>query len=157
MGAVYFYHLTQSSLEATLPQLLVKALGVGWRVHIRGTSADRMSWLNDKLWLGREAEFLPHGLAGGEFDAVQPILLSTDTNTNTDAGNNPECLMAVDGAEVSAQEVMDLERVCVVFDGNDAPALEIARSQWKSLTEAGCAAQYWSQDTGKWQMKAESD
>ncbi|MCW8843703.1 MAG: DNA polymerase III subunit chi, partial [Rhodobacteraceae bacterium] len=29
------------------------------------------------------------------------------------------------------------------------------RGQWKSLTDAGCAAQYWSEESGRWEKKAE--
>ena len=68
MGAVYFYHLTRTPLEATLPTLLGKARKAGWRVSVRGTSAERMAWLDEKLWLGTDEQFLPHGLAGGPFD-----------------------------------------------------------------------------------------
>ncbi len=152
MGAVYFYHLTASPLEVTLPMLLGKARGAGWRVHVRATSDERLKWLDEKLWLGPDEGFLAHGLAGGAFDAEQPVLLGT----GADAANGATCLMAVDGADVSAAEVESSERVCVLFDGNDGPALELARGQWKALTTAGCAAQYWSQESGKWAMKAES-
>lgn len=151
MGAVYFYHLTRAPLEATLPTLLGKARGAGWRVAIRGTSDARMDWLEEKLWLGPEDQFLPHGSAGGPFDADQPVLLTTASQS----ANAANCLMAVDGAKVSSDEVQTLERVCILFDGNDAAAVDAARGQWKSLTGAGCAAQYWSQESGRWQMNAQ--
>lgn len=151
MGAVYFYHLTQRPLEATLPQLLERALLQGWRVAVRGRDEGRMGWLDQKLWLGREEGFLPHGLAGGPHEAAQPILLTTHES----AANDPQCVMAIDGAEVSPQEVMALERVCVLFDGNDGEALAKARTQWKALTDEGCAAQYWSEESGRWEKKAE--
>jgi DNA polymerase-3 subunit chi len=151
MGAVYFYHLTQSPLEVTLPMLLAKARGADWRVHVRGVSGDRMAWLDQKLWLGPDEGFLAHGLAGGEHDADQPILLGTG-----DAANGATCLMTVDGAAVSAAEVEEMQRVCVLFDGNDPEALDVARGQWKALSDAGCVAQYWAQDDGKWVKKAES-
>ncbi len=152
MGVAFFYHLTRSPLEDTLPMLLSKARGAGWRVLLRGGSVERLKWLDEKLWLGPEEGFQAHGLSGGEFDAEQPILLTQgDENPNGSA-----CLMCVDGAEIAAGEVEEMERVCILFDGNDVTALENARGQWKSLTEAGCAAQYWSQESGKWAMKAES-
>ena len=31
-----------------------------------------------------------------------------------------------------------------------------ARGQWKALTGAGCAAEYWSEESGRWEKKAES-
>lgn len=150
MGAAYFYHLTRSPLEVTLPMLLGKALGAGWRVAVRGTEAARLDWLDDKLWL--DDGFLPHGRAGGEFDAEQPVLLTTDTAVP----NGAVCVMTVDGAEVGADEVNALDRVCILFDGNDDGAVQAARDQWKTLTGAGCAAQYWSQEGGGWEKKAES-
>lgn len=152
MGSVYFYHLTRHPLEATLPMLLGKAQAAGWRVAVRGSDQARMDWLDQKLWLGPEDGFLAHGLAGGPHDALQPILLTTEAK----AANEPQCLMAVDGAEVAADEVTALERVCVLFDGNDADAVQVARGQWKALTDAGCAAQYWSEESGRWEKKAES-
>ena len=140
MGAALFYHLTRGPLERTLPQLLAKARAAGWRVAVRGTDAGRMEWLDERLWLGPEDGFLPHGLAGGKHDADQPVLLTT----------------APDRAEVAPDEVTRLERVCVLFDGNDAAAVDRARGQWRALTQAGCAAQYWSEESGRWEKKAES-
>ncbi|MDX5412263.1 MAG: DNA polymerase III subunit chi [Rhodobacterales bacterium] len=151
MGAAYFYHLTRNPLEVTLPQLLGRAMQAGWRVAVRGRDPARMDWLDRQLWMGAPDGFLPHGLAGGPHDAAQPVLLTTGSA----AANDPACLMTVDGAEVLADEVQRLQRVCVIFDGNDPDALQVARGQWKALTDAGCAAQYWSEESGRWEMKAE--
>ncbi len=151
MGAAFFYHLTQRPLEATLPMLLTKALQAGWRVAVRGRDAGQMAWLDEKLWLGPEDGFLPHGLAGGAHEADQPVLLTTQEALP----NGAVCLMAVDGAGVTPEEVEALERVCILFDGNDAAALDAARGQWKALTGAGCKAQYWSEESGRWEMRAE--
>lgn len=153
MGAALFYHMTQSPLEATLPVLLGKALQAGWRVVVRGTDEQRLEWLDQKLWLGGEESFLPHGLAGGDFDADQPVLLSVSGTVP----NGAACVMAVDGAEVPADEVNSMERVCILFDGNDPAAVARAREQWKALTGAGCSAQYWAQDDGRWIKKSESN
>lgn len=152
MGSAYFYHLTRGPMEETLSLLLDKARQAGWRVAVRGTDPGRMAFLDEKLWLGPEDKFLPHGLAGGPHDADQPILLTTDA----DAANAPVCVISVDGAEVAAEEVSGLERVCILFDGNDPGAVERARTQWKMLTQGGCAAQYWSEESGRWEKKAEA-
>ncbi|MCL3883492.1 DNA polymerase III subunit chi [Marivita sp. GX14005] len=152
MGAAYFYHLTRRPLEETLPMLLGKALGAGWRVAVRGTDPERLDWLDQKLWLGPEDGFLPHGLAGGPHDAAQPVLLTLDAN----AANAPHCVMSIDGAAVAPDEVQALERVCVIFDGNDESAVQAARTQWRNLTGAGCSAQYWSETSGRWEKKAEA-
>lgn len=151
MGAAYFYHLTRHPVDVTLAMLLGKAGGAGWRVAVRGTDLDRLRWLDEKLWTGQAADFLPHGLAGGEQDVDQPILLTT----LIEAPNNPQCVMCVDGADITAAEIDALDRVCVLFDGNDDEALNAARTQWKALKDAGASAQYWSQADGRWEKKAE--
>jgi DNA polymerase-3 subunit chi len=149
MGAAYFYHLTERPLEATLPVLIGKALGAGWRVAVRGRDADLLDRLDRQLWQGDG--FLPHGLAGGDHDADQPVLLTTGA-----IGNGATCLMSVGGADVSPEEAGAGERVCILFDGADQGAVEHARNQWKTLTGAGVAAQYWAEEDGRWVKKAES-
>ena len=151
MGEAYFYHLTQAPLEDALPKLLRLAMKAGWRVAVRGSDPARLDWLDQKLWLGREEDFLPHGVAGGEQDALQPVLLTTGAATN-----NAACLMTIDGAEATPEDVQAMQRVCILFDGTDRQAVDIARNQWRSLTAAGCGAKYWSEESGSWQMKSES-
>ncbi|SMX36741.1 DNA polymerase III subunit chi [Maliponia aquimaris] len=152
MGEAFFYHLTRRPLEAVLPELLDRSLARGWRVAVRGTDPQRLDWLDQKLWLGPEDGFLPHGLSGGPHDADQPVLLTSERR----AANEPACLMSIDGAEVAPEEVGALERVCVLFDGHDGPALQRARDQWRALTGAGCKAKYWSEESGRWEKKAEA-
>ncbi|MEO1176946.1 MAG: DNA polymerase III subunit chi, partial [Pseudomonadota bacterium] len=113
MGAAYFYHLTRRPMEETLAMLLGKARQAGWRVIVRGRDQNRMEWLDEKLWLGSDEGFLPHGLAGGPHDDLQPILLTTGTASSAEA----QCIMSVDGADVTADEIDRLDRVCVLFDG----------------------------------------
>lgn len=150
MSEVFFYHLTASPVEQVLQMLLPKARAAGWRVCLRGRDAARLDALDLKLW-GEGGSFLPHARAGSGFDADQPILL-TDT---TDIPNNAECLVSVDGAQLDPDEISARKRAMVLFDGNDATAVQDARAQWKALTGAGLTAKYWAQDGGKWVMKAQ--
>lgn len=152
MGKAMFYHLTRRPMEATLTMLLGKAQQAGWRVSVRGASEDRIAWLDDRLWQGAEDGFLAHGVAGGPHDALQPVLLTS--KPELPAGI--DCLMSVDGASVAPEEVSKLDRVCVLFDGNDAAALQIARDQWQTLKSSGVAAEYWSEESGSWEKKAET-
>lgn len=151
MGAAFFYHLTNSPLDATLPMLVRKAREADWRVLIRGQDTGLLERLDRVLWQGPEDGFLPHGLSGGPHDADQPVLL----------GDVPadgfSCVMSVGGADVTPAEVGTLARTCILFDGHDQAALQHARKQWKTLTDAGCAAQYWAQDDGRWAKKAEKN
>lgn len=150
MGAAYFYHLTDSPMEATLPMLLGKARGAGWRTLVRGPDA-LVQRLDQMLWAGGQDDFLPHGIAGGPHDADQPILLGADVPAEGFA-----CVMCVGGADVTPSEVGLSDRTCILFDGHDPEALANARTQWKTLTGAGVSAQYWAQDDGRWIKKAES-
>ncbi|MGB3146122.1 MAG: DNA polymerase III subunit chi [Paracoccaceae bacterium] len=152
MGDVYFYQLTRSPLEVALPQLLARASGQGWRVAVRLTSAERLDWLDQKLWLGPEDGFLPHAIAGTKHEEAQPVLLCM----GPDLPKGCDCLMIADGAALTTAEAAAAKRACILFDGNNEAALAHARSQWKELTDAGLAAQYWSEEDGSWRKKAES-
>lgn len=152
MGEVFFYHLTQSALAATLRQLLEKSLAQGWRVAVRGPDGGHLDRLDAALWLGPEEAFVPHGRAGGPHDAHQPILLTTEPT----APNRPDCVVSIDGAPIAAEEMGALSRAMILFDGHDPAALGTARAQWKALTGAGIKAKYWSEESGRWAMKAES-
>nr|WP_255697222.1 DNA polymerase III subunit chi [Sinirhodobacter sp. WL0062] len=145
-----FYHVTQSPVEEVVASLLQRALGQGWRVELRGTDRARMDWYDQRLWLGSDEAFLPHGLAGGPHDDLQPVLLTTAPKPE-----GMQAIMALDGAEVSLDEIAQKERVWILFDGRDQPALERARAQWRDLTGAGASAQYWSEEGGRWEKKAE--
>lgn len=151
--AALFYHLTRAPLAQTLGLLLGKSRANGWRVVVRGVDADGIAALDAALWLGPDDGFLPHGIAGGPHDAEQPILLTTG---DADPANGAQCLMTVHGAGVSAADVEAFERVCILFDGNDTSAVDVARGQWSALKQAGASAQYWSEASGAWEKKAET-
>jgi DNA polymerase-3 subunit chi len=152
LGEVHFYHLTRKPLEETLRLLLEKALAQGWRVAVRGRTEEMLDRLDAALWLVPEDGFLPHGRAGGPHDADQPVLLTTAAT----AANRPDCVVGIEGAAIAPAEVAALARAMILFDGQDPGAVAAARAQWKALTGAGAKAKYWSDDSGRWQMKAES-
>ncbi len=150
MPEVLFYHLSQSPLELTLPGLLEKSRARGWAALVRAQSHARLVWLDQKLWALDDASFMAHGVAGGQHDVLQPILLTL----GGDNPNHAEILFAVDGASVDLSEIKTFTRVCIIFDGSDDRALAHARGQWTQITKAGFAATYWAQQDGRWQRKA---
>ncbi len=97
------------------------------------------------------APFLAHGLEGGPADAEQPVLLGLGAPVN-----GAKVLALVDGAGAEDAEIAAMDRVWILFDGNDQDRLTAARGQWKAITTAGHAAQYWSEDSGRWEKKADS-
>ena len=146
-----FYHLTQSGLEETMQTILTRATGTGWRVMVRGTDRERLAGMDARMWdWGGEEGFFAHGMQGGPHDAAQPVLLGTGEIPAGVSG-----VMLLHGALCTPEEVAGLARVWVLFDGADAGQLAGARGLWTRLTEAGLAAQYWSEETGKWVMKVE--
>ncbi|MBD9526715.1 DNA polymerase III subunit chi [Paracoccus sp. PAR01] len=148
MGSALFYHLTRSAPGQLLPMLLGKSLQAGWRVELRGRDRARQVALDENLWLAEG--FLPHGLAGGPHDDRQPVLLTVEGQA---APNAARCVIALDGAEVPAAECAGLDRVCIIFDGNDPEALDRARAQWRDLKAGGVEAEYWSEADGRWERK----
>jgi DNA polymerase-3 subunit chi len=152
MGTVMFFQLLQSAPADTLMINAHRALGQGWRVMVRGTDTAALDRLDATLWLkGGDESFLPHGLEGGPHDADQPVLLGLGQPVN-----GATVLALVDGAMATDAEITAMERVWVLFDGNDSDRLQAARGQWKAMTTAGHAAQYWSEESGRWEKKAES-
>ncbi|MEY4304726.1 MAG: hypothetical protein RIT52_901 [Pseudomonadota bacterium] len=129
--------------------ILPRALAAGWRVMLRSPNPDRRDRLDAKLWLEPEDGFLPHGLEGGSFDADQPVLIGQGGATNAAQG-----VVLLDGAEPLPGEEA-CERLWVLFDGDDPAAVQAARGLWTRMTGLGMAAQYWSEETGRWVMKTE--
>ena len=149
---VYFYHLTQKTVEDTLFPLIDRSLAVGWGVHIVGRSRGYLEWLDEKLWLGPDDGFLAHGIAGGSHDQDQPVLLADAVPDQKDG-----CLFLVEGQNPTGEAIKDWNRVCVVFDGGDGHQLANARELWKSYQTAGLPLKYWSDETGRWAMKAQAN
>jgi DNA polymerase III subunit chi len=147
-----FYHLTRSTQDDLVRTLLTRALAQGWRVMVRGTDDAALARLDTRLWTVPEDGFVPHGLADGTHDADQPVLLGQGAVVNGAQG-----VILIDGAVSTVEEAAALARLWVVFDGADDAAVTMARTQWRSLTDGGISAEYWSEDSGKWVKTAEKN
>jgi DNA polymerase III subunit chi len=149
MGTVMFYHQTRTTPADTLAVTLPRALGQGWRAMIRGTDPASLDHLDAALWLkGGNGGFLPHGREGGPHDAMQPVLIGSGP-----AVNGAKVLVLLDGAGAEDAEIAGMERVWILFNDDRKDA---ARDQWRAIIAAGHAAQYWSEEDGRWEKKAES-
>jgi DNA polymerase-3 subunit chi len=146
---VRFYHLTRTTLERALPRMLEITLERGQRAVVMTGSEERAEALNAWLWTYNDRTFLPHGSAKDGYAADQPVWLTE----RDEAPNGAEVLFLTDGA--ASSRLGDFVRCAVLFDGNDPTATAAARTQWRSLQEAGHAVSYWQQDErGAWQEKA---
>ena len=142
MAEVLFYHLERSTLEQVLPGLLQKTLDRGGRAAVRCGTPEGLERLDEHLWTFRDESFLPHGRAGEDREADQPVLLTLDATVNT-AGT----LFVVEGAAVTTDEMSGFDRTVVMFSNADAPD---ARDLWKGVKAAGLEATYWKQVDGRW-------
>jgi DNA polymerase-3 subunit chi len=147
---VLFYQLTATPLEASLPEMLERALARGWRVLVRCGSEAGLAALDAMLWTYDEAAFLPHGTAAAGQAALQPVYLTLgDENPN-----GATVLMLVDSARAPTSEMAAFERTCLIFDGHDERAVEAARADWRAVKAAALPAKYWAQEQGRWVQKA---
>lgn len=146
MPPVSFYQVTRSPFVQALGQLLEKARAREWRVCLRGGTNQPLAELDRQLWLGPEERFLPHGIAGGPHDADQPILLC-DASVPVVGF---DCLFAVHGAPVAAEEARSLQRTCVIFVRSEEAELVSARQLWGHLDGANIPLELFSDEGGHW-------
>jgi len=146
---VRFYHLTRTTLEAALPQLVRKVLERGLRAVIKAGNADRVEALTTLLWTFDQAAFLPHGNAKDGNADHQPVFLTTeDTNPN-----GASVLFLVDGQ--TSGDAGRYTLVADLFDGGDSQAVADARQRWTACRRAGHTLTYWQQDDdGRWTKAA---
>jgi DNA polymerase-3 subunit chi len=143
-----FYHLLSTPLERALPKLLERAWTQGHRIVVRAASRERVEHLNVILWTYEEATFLPHGSSPDGNAATQAVWL-THSNENP---NGASILVLVDG--VDAEDIGSYARCVDLFDGNDAGAVEAARTRWRRAREAGHTLTYWQQTRSGWEQKS---
>jgi DNA polymerase III subunit chi len=148
LGEIAFYHLSLTPLDRSLPKLLERAWTQGYRIVVRTASPERVEQLSATLWSYDEAAFLPHGSARDGNAAMQPIWL-THSSENP---NGASMLVLVDGVE--ADDIGSYARCADLFDGNDAGAVEAARSRWRRAREAGHTLTYWQQTMSGWERKS---
>lgn len=149
MSRIDFYHLKRQTLEEVLPKLLQKAYATGKRVMLK-LPTEKVEEINAFLWTYNDESFLPHGSKKDGFADEQPIWL-TDGDSNA---NNAQFLFLMCGAQSDIEQSSAFERVFNIFDGNNEPALEQARQQWKMYKDAGFEVHYWQQTAaGAWEQK----
>lgn len=148
MTDIGFYHLTRSSLEQALPQLLNKTMQAGKRALVVLGSEQRMASVDDLLWTFDKSSWLPHGQSSGGHAADQPILISTEDQNANDA----TFLFLADGG--ASDRIADFERCFEIFDGHDDDVVAAARERWKVYKDAGHSLTYWQQTDRGWENKA---
>ena len=148
MTEVVFYHLLRQPLEQVLPNLVGKCLERDWRVVVQVGSEERRDALDAHLWTWRDDGFLPHGTVKDGHGERQPVWLTT----GDDNPNGAAVRVLVDGVEMP--DPGGYRRIMVLFDGNDADAVDRARVSWTAARAGGHDATYWQQsERGRWEKK----
>lgn len=149
MTEVLFYHLTERTLEQTLPGLLEKCAERDWRSVVQVGSEERLQVLDAHLWTWREDAFLAHSSLRDGNEKHQPVFLTIEK----DNPNNANIRFMVDGAE--PPDLAPYDRGIYIFDGHDEAAIAQARTRWKIEKAAGHEVTYWQQNPrGGWEKKA---
>lgn len=152
MAEVWFFHLDQQPLEHVLPRLVGGSLTRGWRMVIETARAERVPQLSELLWASEDVAFLPHGFEGEPSPEHQLVWLTA----TTDNPNTAHVRVLLDGAKPG--DISNLNRVVLMFDGNDPQTIEVARAEWKTQKTAGHDISYWKQDeAGKWINQAKQN
>ena len=143
---VDFYQLGAAPSDGIMATLAGKLLAEGQRLLIVASDEALLARLDRQLWDQSATSFLPHGLAGGADDAVQPVLLTT----GTDAPNLARNILIADGDWREA--ALGYERAFFLFDEE---TLAAARLAWKLLAgRDGVERNFWALEAGRWTKKA---
>jgi DNA polymerase-3 subunit chi len=149
MTEILFYQLKGQTLEQVLPGLLQRSLDRGWRVVVQASSPERVEALDAHLWTWRDDAFLPHGTWRDSEAAEHPVLLTL----NADNPNGAIVRFLIEGAAMP-ENASAYQRIVLLFDGEDADALDAARARWREAKSAGFEVTYWQTDErGGWRRQ----
>lgn len=150
MSEILFYHLTEKTLDQTLPGLVEKSIQREWNVVVQAGSEEKLETIDSLLWTYREDAFIPHSMVRDGTEAYQPVWLTVEK----DNPNGAQIRFLVEGAEFD--QTADYERMVYMFDGHDNTAVDHARARWKFHKDQGIGEQtYWQQNgNGQWEKKA---
>jgi DNA polymerase-3 subunit chi len=140
---VGFYHLTRTSPDAALPDLLGRTLAAGARAVVLCATPQRVDALDRALWAASSPDWLPHGCARTGHAALQPIWITDRPESPNDA----RYLFLLDGRQADPTA---WDRVFDLFDGTDPDAVAAARTRWTEAKEKGCELTYWRQTEQGW-------
>ncbi len=138
---VDFYQLSRDPAELVLPRLAQGTLGAGERLLVISEDAEQLARISEALWTRVPESFLANGMAGGEHDARQPILLAHEAVPT----NGARYLALADGVW---RDMENAERVFLLFPPE---RIDDARGTWRMLGKReGVERKYWRQEGGKW-------
>ncbi|MEM8919653.1 MAG: DNA polymerase III subunit chi [Pseudomonadota bacterium] len=139
---VDFYHLTRDPAEKLVPVLADKALDGGERLLVVSGIDEQIQKLSAALWSAKPSSFLAHNFAGCESEQNQPVLLSSDCESD----NGARFVILADG--LWRDPALQFDRTFYLFSGQEISG---AREAWRSLSDMeNVTLRYWKQDNGRW-------
>lgn len=144
MKEIRFYHMTQSPLEKTLPDLLAKTLGRGWRAVVVLENRGAIDEISSLIWGYRPHAFLAHSVKGDGMEKESPLYLSTEIENP----NSANVLFLCNGTILGGEGDYDL--VCDLFDGRFDDTKAAARERYVAYREKGYSLTYWQQTETGW-------
>lgn len=157
MPSVRFYHLHSQSPLAALPLLAQRGLDKGHKIFIRAKDDGAAAAIDSALWDFLPQSFLPHAIAGGPYDELQPVLIGTDFDPREELGGMADMMIVMPDA--AGETPLDfppcVTLACEILDGADHAHIALSRKRWAAYKEAGYELSYWQQTgDGKWEQKA---
>lgn len=147
----WFYHLERDGHDLRLHDLLALVVSRHWRCRVHGPDLARMKALDAALWTMRPEGFLPHGLADGVNDTLQPILLTAVDGPAPEDQGVREVFVSLFGADPPS-DTGSFQRIILLFEGHDEQALAAARRQFRRAREHGHPTRYFREnEAGKWE------
>lgn len=138
-----FYLLESGGPELALAPLAGKVLETGGRLLVVSEDGAARERLSQALWSAGAESFLANGIAGGEHDARQPILIAGEVAP----ANGARFLALADGIWREPKEGL-FDRVLLVFGEAERVA---ARETWRLLKgREGWACRFFRREGRKW-------
>ncbi|MBX7482495.1 DNA polymerase III subunit chi [Qipengyuania qiaonensis] len=113
---VDFYQLSRDPVDVTVAKLARKVLQAGERLLVVSGDEMQRAHLSQVLWQQGGGAFLANGMAGGAYEARQPILLSDVCS----APNEARMALIADGQW--RDEALGFDRVLLLFDADQRDA-----------------------------------
>ena len=142
MMRVDFYLLSSDAAPIAIARLASKVRQAGERLLVVADDLSLLEETSKTLWETAPEAFLANGIAGDEYDAMQPILLSNEVQPD----NGASFLLIADGQWREPGE--RFTRVLFLFDQT---TIAHARQTWKALQDRdGMERRFWKQQGGRW-------
>lgn len=139
---VDFYQLSRDPVEQVLPAIAQRLIDEQQRLLVVDSREGALARLSRALWDCKPESFIAHGLEGQGNEALQPVLLATESTPANLATN----IALTDGDW--REQALAFERAFYFFD--DA-TISVARECWRALKgREGVEPRFWRQEGRKW-------